>query len=295
MRRLHIAGIALFVAAVLGFGLYHVHMFMERDSLGPKIAMDTDCITVSCHAEEEDLLDGVTAQDKKDGDVSDTLLVESMSNFLEKGRRNITIAAFDEDNHVSKVTRQVIYSDYQSPVFSLEQPLRFPKNTDSILEGVAVEDVLDGNLTSNIKISSDYVVTVDEPGDYPVKLMVANSAGDVEELPVTVTIYDPSQETKKVQIALSDYILYIPVGSSISLWDLVESVTLGSTQYLRGEDGSLWATSATTGQQPQFIAKEQMSIAQEIDYAAAGVYEATYTLDVQGYEPGCVRLIVVVR
>lgn len=295
MRKIHIAGVALFVAAVLGFGLYQFYTFRVTDSQGPGISMDTDTITVSSAAGEEELLAGVKAVDKKDGDVSDTLLVESMSNFLEKGRRTITIAAFDSDNHVSKVTRQVIYSDYQSPTFSLENPLRFPKNTDDILEGVGATDMLDGNLTSNIKISSDYVVAVDEPGEYPVKFFVANSAADVAELPVTVTIYDQSEENKRPKIALSQYILYIPVGSTISPWDLVESVTIGNIRYLRQEDGSLRPETESGKTQTEVITKEQMTMTHGIDYATPGVYEVTYETNIQGQEPGSVRLIVVVR
>lgn len=295
MRKIHIAGVALFVAAVLGFGFYQFYTLRSTDSQGPGISMDTDTITVSSAAGEEELLAGVKAVDKKDGDVSDTLLVESMSNFLEKGRRTITIAAFDSDNHVSKVTRQVIYSDYQSPTFSLEKPLRFPKNTDDILEGVEATDILDGNLTSNIKISSDYVVAVDEPGEYPVKLLVANSAADVAELPVTVTIYEQSEENKRPKIALSQYILYIPVGSTISPWDLVESVTIGNTKYLRQEDGSLRPETESGKTQTEVITKEQVTMTHAIDYATPGVYEVTYETNIQGQEPGSVRLIVVVR
>lgn len=295
MRKIHIAGVALFVAAVLGFGFYQFYTFRATDSQGPGIFMDTDTITVSSAAGEEELLAGVKAVDKKDGDVSDTLLVESMSNFLEKGRRTITIAAFDSDNHVSKVTRQVIYSDYLSPTFSLEKPLRFPKNTDDILEGVEATDILDGNLTSNIKISSDYVVAVDEPGEYPVKLLVANSAADVAELPVTVTIYEQSEENKRPKIALSQYILYIPVGSTISPWDLVESVTIGNTKYLRQEDGSLRPETESGKTQTEVITKEQVTMTHAIDYATPGVYEVTYETNIQGQEPGSVRLIVVVR
>ena len=41
-------------------------------------------------------------------------------------------------------------------------------------------------------MSSEYYVQADVAGEYPMVYQVANSAGDVQKLPVTVEIYDPS-------------------------------------------------------------------------------------------------------
>ena len=51
-------------------------------------------------------------------------MVEELSNFIEKGRRQATVAAFDSDNNVTKTVREVIYEDYVSPRFALAEPLR---------------------------------------------------------------------------------------------------------------------------------------------------------------------------
>ena len=48
--------------------------------------------------------------------------MESLSNFYEKGKRTAYIAVFDYDNHVNKITRDVIYEDYEEPVFELTAP-----------------------------------------------------------------------------------------------------------------------------------------------------------------------------
>lgn len=50
--------------------------------------MDNSEISVSIHADEVELLSGVTAYDAKDGDVTDSLAVEHISNFIEKGGGN---------------------------------------------------------------------------------------------------------------------------------------------------------------------------------------------------------------
>lgn len=80
--------------------------------------MDNSEISVSIHADEAELLAGVTAYDAKDGDVTDSLAVEHISNFIEKGRRKISIVAFDSDNNVTHAEREMVYNDYTSPVFS---------------------------------------------------------------------------------------------------------------------------------------------------------------------------------
>ena len=75
MRRTRIFTIVLFVIAAAAFAVSQV-MQMMTDKSGPAISMDTDSITVSAEASEKDLLQGVTAQDNTDGDVSQNLMIE---------------------------------------------------------------------------------------------------------------------------------------------------------------------------------------------------------------------------
>lgn len=269
MSRTRIFSILVFIAALAVFGIYKYQDFKTTDQVGPRITMDQESITVSVNAGEEELLSGIQAVDKRDGDVSGSLLIESMSNFIEKGRRKITVAAFDSGSHVTKASREIIYSDYQSPRFSLREPLRFPVGTQDILSGMDVTDVLDGNLTDKIKISSDYSINTGTPGDYPMLFTVVNSAGDVVNLPVTVQIYDPVAEQQKPQIELTDYLIYVPVGSSVDPAGYVQEIT--------GE-GAGW---------------ENLQISQQIDYNTPGVYEVTYQVTGEG-GIGMTRLIVVV-
>lgn len=295
MKRIRLLSIAIFVITVVMFGLYKFNNWRSQDYAAPVIKMNEETITVSSSATEEQLLAGIAAEDRKDGDVTDSLIVESMSNFIEKGRRNITIAAFDSDNHVTKMTREVIYSDYTSPQFTLNHALRFPKNTNTILEGLGVMDVLDGNLTSNIKMSSDYYLAVDEVGEYPMVFSVVNSAGDVEELPVTVEIYDTAEESRRPQITLSEYIVYTHVGNPINPWDYVKIITWKGIEFVRGEDGILRDADPEENQEWTSVKEKEVDILQDVDYTKPGVYEITYQIEIEENEPGTVRLIVVVR
>lgn len=294
MKKIQVLSIIAFAASAAVFGTYKVHGLMNDDSTGPKIEIGEESIAVSVTATEEDLLTGVTATDEKDGDVTDTLLVEKMGNFVENGRREITIAAFDSDNHIAKCTREIVYTDYYAPRFSLSAPLKFPVGTTNVLAYMSAQDGLDGSLTENIKISGEYTLTVDEPGDYPMLFTVSNSAGDVSSLPVTVTIYDGGEESKNPQITLSQYIVYTMPGIPVNPWDYVLAVQLDNRLYERGEDGILRDASPDAGQTRTEIRPEEMAITQNFDYNAPGTYEVIYQIADADGSVGTVRLIVVV-
>ncbi len=74
----------------------------KGDRIGPVITMDQQELTVGLNATDEDFLQGVKAVDENDGDVTDSLVVESVSNFLGGGRRLVGYAAVDRHNNVSR-------------------------------------------------------------------------------------------------------------------------------------------------------------------------------------------------
>lgn len=298
MKKLRILSIIVFVAAAVSFGMYRNEQINSKDNQAPKITMKKDSIKVSCDADQKKLLKGIKAEDSKDGDVTDSLIIESISNFTKNKTRTMTVVAFDSDNHATKATRKVKYKDYTSPEFSLTEPLRFSMNTQDIMGTLTCKDVLDGDLTGKIKMSSEYYVQADKAGEYPMMYQVANSAGDVQKLPVTVEIYDPAKESQRPQIELSQYLIYTSAGTAINPWDYVQQITMGGIKYIRDEDGVLRDPNPSQNQQRTSITSEEVQINNEADFNKAGVYEITYQMtDDSGKESvtGQVRLIVVVR
>lgn len=82
-------------------------LFITRDKTGPKIIVSEDRkIAYSTDSDKKVLLDGVTAIDEKDGDVSDSLRVESVRNN-EDGSLEVTYSAVDDSNNVTKLTCKV--------------------------------------------------------------------------------------------------------------------------------------------------------------------------------------------
>lgn len=293
MRRMRFFSIILFIVSIVVFGVYTIFVWVTQDHVGPRIIISDETLTVSATADEEVLLEGIRAVDKKDGDVTDSLMVESLGHFIEKGRRKMTIAAFDSDNHVTKISKEIIYNDYHSPRFGLNAPLRFPVDTQNILSGMSAEDILDGNLTANIKISSDYSLKVSTPGEYPMLFTVSNSAGDVSELPATVQIYDPEEEARCPQIRLSSYLVYTTPGQALEPWDYLQEIQVGGKEFEKGTDGLLHELHAVDGQ-AQTIGQNEVQITQDFDYGIPGVYEILYQYISSDDRLGSVRLVVVV-
>ena len=70
MHKTRAAVLILFLASTLAFGGCLVRQQTGKDGKGPEITMDNSEISASIHAEESELLAGVTAYDKKDGEFS---------------------------------------------------------------------------------------------------------------------------------------------------------------------------------------------------------------------------------
>ncbi len=162
--------VIFFIISVAIFTVFRVTRAIATDRTLPVIEMDSESITVSVKDGDEAILNGVKAKDGKDGDISDNLFIESRTTFLEKGRFEATIAVSDKDNHISKATREVIYKDYRSPQFSLTNPLKYQNTREAeddinITKGLSANDVIDGNINNKIKISSDYSINSNSPGD----------------------------------------------------------------------------------------------------------------------------------
>ena len=200
-RRTRMFTIALFILSVCIFAGYNIYQRFIIDKSAPMITMDEQSIHLNCGASDEEILFGVSAKDNKDGDVSDSLMIETKTNFIEPGRFNVSIVAYDKNGNISKATREVIYDDYESPTISGIEELRFPVSNDSskvsassILSRLQAQDKIEGNISNRMQLTYEENVLVNRPGDYKASVSVTNSFGDVTTVPITITIYDPQAE-----------------------------------------------------------------------------------------------------
>lgn len=110
MKKLYIAGVVVLVLLLTAGAAWIV---VKQDREGPTITVD-DTEKLSWHSgmDKLDLLKGVTARDDVDGDVTDSLVVESIKQDMEVGDKVlVTYAAKDSSNNVTKVTRSVDYTE----------------------------------------------------------------------------------------------------------------------------------------------------------------------------------------
>ena len=190
----------------------------------PEIQMNTDILECSIHDSEDDLLREITAGDKEDGDLTSGIIVESISNFVDQENHicNATYVVEDSDHHVTKATRKIKFTDYESPKFTLKQPLCFDLGSDvSVLDVLGATDERDGDISDKIKILSNTTST-SSAGQYTVTAQVTNSLGDTVKFKSNVVI-KPENKLSSV-IELKTNVAYVKKGENFQPLDYVKSV-----------------------------------------------------------------------
>lgn len=212
MKQRYLLLSVLLAAAIALFGVYLFMTDLTKDTTAPVITVDEGILEISVEDPGEVLMTGVTALDDRDGDVTATMLVESVYGISDDNVTTVTYAAFDRAGNVSKIQREVRYTDYREPRFELFHSLCFPKRTGfDLLEYVGASDVLEGDIRRRVRATlvSD-TRNIDEIGTHVVRFQVTNSMGDtvVEELPVE--IYNPEWYT--ADVVLDEYLIYLKQG-----------------------------------------------------------------------------------
>ena len=257
MKKFTTLCLALFLASAALFGFYQFRQKTVRDHSKPVFNIEEGPLTVSVHDGKEALLEGVAASDAKDGDVTDSIIVESVSPFTSDGRRIVRYAAYDNSGHVTHARRELLYSDYEPPRFMLSKPLTFPLNSLDPLEGLQVIDSIDGDITEKIQVLSPVDVNIGIAGKYAAQLHVSNSAGGFFNLPVTIEVYDPLIREELPAIELTEYIVYLEKGSPFNEKGYIKSVTVNGEEYN----------------------KDLVAIKSSVDTDVPGCYEVEYSIE----------------
>ena len=287
MRKLRAAVVAVFILSLIAYIGYNIMTRMTQDKVPPVITAESDAVSVSVEDDESKMLEGLQATDNKDGDLTESIRVSSMSNFTEPGKRTVNYVVFDESNNAATLTRNLEYTDYTSPRITLSAPLRFSLDDmeeADLADNMSVQDCLDGDISQEIRATYNDNAYVSQAGDYGITVQVSNSAGDTCSVSLTVTVTDPENERGKYYPVLSDYIVYTDVGKSVKLSDLLIGLESSGTEYLFDDDDSF-----APGE------KSDVDISEEIDYDTAGTYNVDYTFTSEDGETATTKLAVVVR
>lgn len=264
MKKIKICSILLFLISTVAFVGFRFYEGVAADRKAPVITAKEDTVRVSVEDEEAKLLEGVTAKDSRDGDVTDSLVIQSLSPFIEGTQRTVNYAAVDDSGNVGYFSRTMEYSDYQAPAFSLSSPLRFPMgSTINICEGLTASSVLDGDLSGSVKYSLDRAISNAAPASYPVEFRVTDSAGRTSYLTTEIEVFDRAAES--IEVSLSAYLIYLKPGDAFD-----------PAAYYVGAD-----------------VEGDLSIQSNVNTAQAGSYYADYYVT-NGARTGKTRLVVVV-
>lgn len=255
--------IVLTVLSVAGLGVYRYLAKQKTSGEAPVITFDNNLLEVTTSATEAELLQGVTATDAEDGDVTDSLLIETSTHFISDTTIEVTYAAFDSQGHVSKATRSVRYVNYTPPRFYFTGPMVFSEaGVSELLSYIGARDCIDGDISSRVKVASvESGTLLSTPGLHILEFRVTNSTGDTAYLKVPIDVVSAYNSAR--QIPLSEYLVYLTVGSEFD-----------PAAYLPEE----------------YASERGLEIENNVNTEEPGVYDVYYTLD-----NSMTRLIVVVQ
>lgn len=286
----------IFLAAATYFTVFQWQGKKREDSSGPEISMNADSVSISVKESESALLEGVTAADRKDGDVTDSIVVENISSFVADGRRTVTYVAFDSDNHVTRESRSVIYEDYTKPRFELTAPLQFPANSKELLSGLTVSDCIDGDITASVKFLPQGEFSVDTAGIYQIEFRAVNSAGDVAIMNAPLEIYEQGSN-RGPTIELSDYLIYLNKGDSFNPDDYLKTIKMGRVYDIVKGEGN-YDMDPQPKDERIVVGTNYIDIDSRVNTDIPGSYTVTYSRTVdagnQDTVTGSVQLIVIV-
>lgn len=275
MRALKLILLVLFAAVLALYGVYMLVVQRNLDTTPPVISCDSDLMEISVTDGDEALLSGVSANDNRDGDISDQVLIKSVSKLITADTAKVTYIVFDSSDNMATASRLVRYTDYVIPHFSLSAPLVFNLgSTITLSDKIAANDVLDGDISSSIKIASNMLSNATE-STYSITVQVTNSMGDTAMVPLSVIVRSVSE--KDPVVTLSKYLVYISEGSDFSPETYLESVQ---------KDGASKADSAL---------KTRVLIDSKVNSSTAGAYEVLYTFSNDNGRSASAILTVVVE
>ncbi|MFC7407031.1 immunoglobulin-like domain-containing protein [Georgenia alba] len=221
--------------------------------------------------EDFDPMDGVTATDAEDGDLTDQVEVTGEVDTTTPGEYELTYTVTDSDGSTVTATRVVTVTAAPNTAPALEgvQDATVVAGSDfDPMAGVTATDEEDGDLTDAVEVEG--TVDTSTPGEYELTYTVTDSDGATVSATRTVTVTEPE-----------------PTNTPPTL-EGVDATTVAE-----GEDfdpmAGVTATDAEDGD-----VTDQVEVTGEVDTTTPGEYELTYTVtDSDGSTVTATRVVTV--
>lgn len=268
MKTLKIILSVLLIAVTALFTVTHILHNGSGKKEAPVLSCPQKVLELSVKDGEEVLLSSVTATDAQDGDLTDSIRISGISKLISDNTAKVTYLVFDSDDNMASCERTVKYTDYQRPRFNITQPLIFASSENiSLLDRLTATDVIDGDITSSIRVST--LEPTNDPNVRTVTVQVTNSMGDTARLSIPIMIRETNPSAPV--ITLSSNLLYISKGSAFDPMQYIASVV--------SPEGELSADNVT--------------VDGSVNTAEAGTYNVYYKCTYGGHSTSCVLTVVV--
>lgn len=272
MRTLGWIVTVFFVLTVVCFGVFMYYENFVIDSVPPVITSSLDFLECSVDADEKELMSELVAYDNKDGDLTDAIMIESISQLISKDTARVTYIVFDSSNNLGRYTRNVKYTDYEKPQFNISEPLVFAKNSSvTVSDRITANDVMDDDISDSIRVTAQNLDATEE-GEYSITVQVTNSLGDTSTIPLTVIIAKDNLHARRQLVLLNEYLTYVEVGSDFNPWQYVYGVY--------DSEGKI---------KPKTVA----DVSSNVDTSTEGVYEVRYSYSDGGFDYTAILTVVV--
>lgn len=101
--------LALLILGCIGAGSLYYWMGMKEDKVPPVISFSDELVLYREGEDTDQLLQGVTAEDEVDGNVTDTVVVESVLPMKSQTAATVIYYAKDRSNNIVQASRRVEY------------------------------------------------------------------------------------------------------------------------------------------------------------------------------------------
>ena len=271
MRTIKQILILALVALLAGHVVTAIYQGSSDRTVAPKIQCADQVLEVSNDAKESALLEGITAYDAQDGDLTDKIIIAGVSKLISNNTAKVTYIVFDSDDNMATFTRRIRYTNYHKPYFSIDpaQPLVYSGTAEvSVMERIRAHDVIDGDLSRQLRVST--LSPTDDPELYDVTVQVTNSLGDTAWL--TLPVQTLSASTDRPTVTLTEYLVYVEVNNDFDPTGYLDSATL--------PDGTT-------------VSPDDVTITGSVDTTKVGTYRVTYSYDLGGTVGKAILTVVV--
>lgn len=156
----------------------------EYTNLKPEI-YGVDDLTIK-QGEYFEVIDGVSAIDYEDGDITSKIKVEGDVDTSKVGDYKLNYSVQDSDNNETKVERIVTVRSNNIPTIKAEDIYMMAGYEFDILKGVTATDKEDGDITSKIQVIGE--VNTSLAGVYQITYLVEDSDRNQAKVSINVTV-----------------------------------------------------------------------------------------------------------